>query len=252
MAGWQRGPEADMVMKHLNPSRNESLQVPPVMEELLPAGVIPEKACPKSTENTLREWLMNSDDNGVVAKAQDMAFFFKRQGEDEVKEGWTSFNKRQSDTSHTLTSIGYMPMVLAPAHDMDTLNTVVLRCKHMTRTLGHNYVVITVDEALLCKLMELKWANADYQNCLVVRLGGLHTLMTFMGVISKHVQSSGLMEAWIEANVLGSKTSDQVLHGTSYAKVMRVHKITLQSMWRLLLLHCLTSLNFAILDWKTI
>ena len=196
--------------------------------------------------NTQKEWFINSDENGVVAKAnaQDMAFFFKRQGEDEVKEGWTSFNKRHSDTSYAMTSIGYMPMVIAPAHDMDTLNTVVLRCKHVARTLGQNYVVITVDEALFCKLMELKWANADYQNCLVVRLGGLHTLMTFMGVIGKHVQSSGLMEAWIEANVLGPKTAEQVLHGKSYARGMRVHKITLQSMWRLLLPSLLDFIEF--------
>ena len=171
MARWQRGPEADMVMTHLNPSRNESLQVTAVMEELLQAGVIPEKACPKSSENTLKQWFINSDENGVVVKAnaQDIAFFFKWQGYDEVKEGWTSFNKRHSDTSYAMTSIGYMPMVLAPAVDMDTLNTVVLRCKHVARTLGQNYVVITVGEALLCKLMELKWANADYQNSLVVR-----------------------------------------------------------------------------------
>ena len=83
-----------------------------------------------------------------------------------------------------------MPIILAPAHDLDTLNTVVLRCKHVARELGQHHVVITVDRALVCKLMELKWANADYMICLIVRLGGLHTAMKFMAVIGKHIQSS--------------------------------------------------------------
>ena len=128
-----------------------------------------------------------------------------------------------------------MPIVQAPAHDLDTLNTVVLRCKHVARKLGQYHVVITVDEALFCKLMELKWAKADYQDCLIVRLGGLHTAMKFLQVIGKYVQSSGLLEAWVEGSLLGQKTAEQVMVGTSYIKGIRVHKITLQALWRILL-----------------
>ena len=63
--------------KKLNPSKNESLQVPPGMKELLLAGMIPEKACPNSNIKHLKEWFIKSDDNGVVVKAnaQDTAFF---------------------------------------------------------------------------------------------------------------------------------------------------------------------------------
>lgn len=49
MAGWQRGPEGDMMMKELKPSNKESLQVPSVMEKLFPAEVVKGKGCPIST-----------------------------------------------------------------------------------------------------------------------------------------------------------------------------------------------------------
>ena len=88
------------------------------------------------------------------------------------------FNPTQSKESPEMTSIGYMPLVQAPAHELDTLNTIVLRCKH---------VVLTVDEALFCKLMELKWAKEEYQDFLTVRLGGLHIALNFMKVIRKHI-----------------------------------------------------------------
>ena len=73
-----------------------------------------------------------------------------------------------------------MPIIQAPAHELDSLNTVVLKCLHVARMLGQQHVVITVDEALFSKLMELKWAKAEYQDILVVILGGLHTAMRFL------------------------------------------------------------------------
>lgn len=164
-----------------------------------------------------------------------MAYFFKRQDEEDMKQGWKTFNQNHSERSPEMKSIGYMPIIQAPAHDLDTLNAVVLRCKHVARKLGQHHVVITVDEALFCKLMELKWANDDYLDCLVVRLGGLHIALKFMEVIGKHVQSSGLLEAWVEGNLLGPKTAEQVMAGKSYNKGIRAHKITLQAMWRILL-----------------
>lgn len=236
MAAWQRGLEHDMMMKDLKPSSRESLQVPQVMEKIFPAGIIEGTACPKSTGNTKREWFQKTDDKGSVAKAtaKDMAFFFKRQNEGDMKQGWTMFNQRLSESSPEMTSIGYMPIIQAPAHEIDTLNT-VMRCRNVARKLKQHHVVITADEALFCKLMELKWTNDDYTDCLIVRLGGLHTAIKFLEVIGKHVQSSGLLEAWVEGSILGPKTAEQVLAGKSYAKGIRVHKITLQSMWRMLL-----------------
>lgn len=223
------------MMKDLRPSKVESLEVPKVMETLFPARV-EGKAFPKSTENTKKEWFQISDENGSAAQAtaNDMAFFFKCQDEGDVKESWTSFNQNLGEISSEITSIGYMPIIQAPAHDLGTLNKVVLRRKHIVRELGQNHVVITVDEALYCKLMELKWANADYMDNLIVSLGGLYTAMKFMAVIGKRIQSSGLLEAWVESNLLVPNTAEQVMIGKSYNKGIRAHKITLQSMWRML------------------
>jgi len=65
--------------------------------------------------------------------------------------------------------------------------------------------------------------------------GGLHTALKFMEVIGKHVQSSGLQEAWVEGNLLGPTTAEKAIAGKSHDKGMRAHKITDQAMWRILL-----------------
>lgn len=139
-----------------------------------------------------------------------------------MKKGWTMFNQSVNESSPEMTSIGYMPIIQAPAHEIDTLNTVVMRCLNVARKLEQHHVVITVDEALFCKLMELKWTNDNFMDCLIVRLGGLYTSMKFLEVIGKHVQSSGLLEAWVEGGILGPKTAEQVMAGKSYARGIRV------------------------------
>ena len=77
-------------------------------------------------------------------------------------------------------------------------------------------MVLTVDEALYCKLQELKWAKQ--MNFLILRHGGLHITLNFLKAIGKHVQSSGLLEAWIESNILGPRAAEQVLAGNVLCK----------------------------------
>ena len=80
-----------------------------------------------------------------------MAFFIKWQGVDNNKKGCKIFKKYHPDESHNMTSIGFI--IFAPAYCVNNW-------KHVVRTLGYNCVVITVDETLSYKLMQLKWVNA--------------------------------------------------------------------------------------------
>ena len=65
-------------------------------------------------------------------------------------------------------------------------------CKHVVNALWQKYVVLTVDEAFFCKLMELKWANQQYTEFLILRHHGcLHTAMNFLKAIG-HRTSGGL------------------------------------------------------------
>ena len=239
VAGWQRGPEADMGLKDLRPSKKTSLEVPEIMEQIFPSEVMTGRVEPRSTADLNKEWYNESSgkySSACQAMAKDMTFFIKRQDADD-KKGWTNFNQTHQNVNQEVTSVGYMPIIQAPAHELDTLNTVVQRCKHIATSLGQHYVVLTVDEALYCKLMELKWAKDDYQDFLIVRLGGLHTSLTFLKVIGKHIQSAGLLDAWVESKILGPGTAEQIIlgKGKSYSKAIRAHKLTIQAMWRILM-----------------
>ena len=81
--------------------------------------------------------------------------------------------------------------------------------------------------------MEMKWKKND--DTLIPRLGGLHIAMNFEKVLGQHMQSSGLLEAWVESSIMGPTSALQVMDEKHYARAMTAHKLTYQALWRILL-----------------
>jgi hypothetical protein len=105
----------------------------------------------------------------------------------------------------------------------------------VTTHVGQAHTIITVDQALYCKLKELQWSIPAYQDQLVICLGGLHTMFAFLATIGNNMGESGLKEAWVESGIIGSDAADAVLNGRKYKRAMRIHKITVQALWQLII-----------------
>ena len=168
------------------------------------------------------------------ALALDNAFYFSRQNT--VKRiGWTEFNQKCNTKSLNETTIGHMPMILNPASDYDTLNLVIRRCMAVSSHFGQKYTVITVDQQLYCKLHTLISNVSDFKDVVIPRLGGFHISLNFLKVIGQHMSGCGLLEAWIECEILGEVAAQKVFAGKDYNKGMRIHKLTVQVLWRILI-----------------
>ena len=81
-----------------------------------------------------------------------------------------------------------MPTIQATAHEMDTLNTVVERCMFVAEHFEKIKTLLTVDQALYYKLLQLKWFVPECRFKLIPRLGGLHTSLNFLKVIGKYME----------------------------------------------------------------
>ena len=234
IAVWQRGPPEETILDNVKPSDKVTLDIPPVLNKIY--EVIPTKETDTPDFSGVKsEWFKDRDDLVVTkARATDMAFLYSRHNI-ETKPSWTSFNQSVTEVSPPKTTTGYMPIILAPAHELSTLNTVVLRAIRVAKSLGNKYAIVTVDQALFPKLMELKWTVPEYKDILIPRMGGLHISMNFLKVIGQHMEDSGLVEVFVESGLLGPNTAGKVMDGKSFAKGMRAHKIMWQSLWGILL-----------------
>ena len=105
---------------------------------------------------------------------------------------------------------------------------------HVAQSIEQEHVVLTVDEDLYPKLMEQKWSVDQYKDILIPCLGGLYIAMNFLGVLVRPMEESGLCELWVEYDVLGANAAQNVISGKDYARAMRTHKLTLQTLWQLL------------------
>lgn len=108
------------------------------------------------------EWYTVEKDESDIAqqaRAIDKSYLVTRQNK-ETRPSWSAFNQslsKRSAESAAITTVGYMPIIQAPAHELDRLNTVATMYVYLLATIGQEYTVLTVDQALYYKLMDLKW-----------------------------------------------------------------------------------------------
>ena len=114
--------------------------------------------------------------------------------------------------------------------------TVLLRCKKIANHFNQPHVELTLDEALYWKAKELVWANPAELSCVTVRLGGFHLAKNFLGVIGKHMENSGLLDAWVESDVFNECSANKILTGKSWNRDVRAHKLTMEALGRILLM----------------
>ena len=153
---WQQGQTSDRVLATLSTSSSCKLDIPEILEKLSPVD-IKEGTSHLEFALPVNPTLFKSfgDESTKAANATDLAVLLARQELDD-KPGWTVFNQKHSSTNPEVTSVGYMPIILAPAHELNTLNTVVTQCMAISAHFNQEYTVITVGQALHPKLMELK------------------------------------------------------------------------------------------------
>lgn len=170
------------------------------------------------------------------SRERDAAWLFSRSRSTNEQRvpGWTEFNSVMSSNTQPVTNAGFLPMINQPAHEYDTLYTVLIRCMNISKFLNLSHTVITVDQALYCKLKQLTWLKPKTFENVIIRLGGLHILMNFLKCIGQHMASSGLEDLWVESGVYGESTAQTILAGKSYNRGVRAHKMTYEALWRLL------------------
>lgn len=152
-----------------------------------------------------------------------------------VIPSWTAFNQCISEDGKPRTTVGYCPIIPNPAHEYDTLWTVITRCKMISDHLKQDYTVITFDEALYSKVKILMWLRPDETHNVIPLLGGFHSIQVYLTAIGEQYAGSGLEDCWIESELVSDKTASAIMKGKHYNRCVRTHKITFEALWKALM-----------------
>ena len=132
----------------------------------------------------------------------------------------------------TKTTIGYCQLLKSSPTKDDTVYEVMKRMLEMSYVLGQDRAVSTVDLAIYTKAKAIQWNFPETFEKLVIRLGGFHICLNFLGTIGAIYKSSGLEEWMIDSNLYGPNTLASILAGKQYNRGIRACKLMLEALFR--------------------
>lgn len=141
--------------------------------------------------------------------------------------GWNGFleqiteNKKNFSTSQVM----FLPFIDHPASNLNTIYTTLHQALDIAKSHGQNTCVITFDHPLYYKAREMVAASEANSNLckVVVKLGGFHMLMSFLGSIGYIMDGSGLKEAL--GKIYAKNSIDKMLSGHANSRSIRGHTL---------------------------
>lgn len=153
------------------------------------------------------------------------------------KPHWNGFMETlyESSESGSISKIDAVPFINLDPSNLTTIYTALKFAANQCREQGQTACFVTFDQPLYAKAVEIVTAcgsSSDLSN-VIVRLGGFHLIMSYLGSIGHVMLGSGLEDAWGEVYAKASVT--HMISGHAYARSVRAHFLTQTAIGILLL-----------------
>lgn len=140
---------------------------------------------------------------------------------------WNGFIERLTNnyTNYSKSQISFLPFIHQPASNYNTIYTTLLCALENAKRYGHTVCIVTFDQPLYAKAREIVSAAPDGSEVskIIIRLGGFHLLMSYLGAIGQIMQGSGIKE--VLAEIYAVKSLEKMLNGHAYARAVRAHTL---------------------------
>ena len=166
------------------------------------------------------------------AKELDTAFLLDITQEESSCPEYNGYNtqitREEGVAMKPKTQAVYLPLIDMPPSDPDTILTALHEAKRLTKERGQKNTIFTSDQQLYKVAVEMKWAHPDDFSDVILRLGGMHTLMSFVGAVGTLMQGSGLSEV-LESTFAGVA---KMLSGKKFPQNVRAMRLVVEELLR--------------------
>ena len=145
---------------------------------------------------------------------------------------WTGFNSMFTK-AHSITNINALPLYPSPPTDFSNLyQALKIRQNFSTAAAPRRKTIITLDSQLYAKALQLQGRNEIANNfpLLVFRPGELHIVLAFQYANGKYIEKSGLDQSFIDCDIYGPVTVNQILNGKHMKRGMETHMVLYQAL----------------------
>lgn len=141
--------------------------------------------------------------------------------ETKPRPNWSGFMQHvfsDGDHSHSKGKVLFLPIIDLNPSDETCIYSTLLYIQRQAEKLDISTPCLTFDQPLWLKAVEIIKAKAMN---IVCRLGGFHTLMSFMGSIGSMMKGSGIEEAL--ETVYSSNVVTHIISGKAVSRALRGH-----------------------------
>ena len=201
-------------------------------------GKIPIKTYKKPTKIGLSSISFDPlKDADIVLPSQQLAlsldYLWMRNFSDNVCPSWNGFMQTVvRGTDYEKTRIEILPFIQLDPSNPSTIYTALSFAKSQCELHGIKTCIVTFDQPLYIKAAEIVAASTDLPHA-VVRLGGFHLLMSYLGSVGYIMGGSGLDTLW--ETVYAAGTVIHMMTGHAYARAVRAHILTSAALFCLML-----------------
>uniref|UniRef100_A0A6P7H5E5 Uncharacterized protein LOC114347235 n=1 Tax=Diabrotica virgifera virgifera TaxID=50390 RepID=A0A6P7H5E5_DIAVI len=169
----------------------------------------------------------------VTLSHEDFLWICGRKNHPDYFIGWHGFMEQITEhLNYSRSKINFLPFVNAPPSNYDIIYTVLLDAQLRCKAQDQLHTFVTFDQPLYYKSREILECCNELST-VIPRLGGFHTLMSFIGAIGFKMEGSGLQEAFCE--LYAENSTEKILNGHSYARAIRGHILSHSALSQLLL-----------------
>lgn len=150
--------------------------------------------------------------------------------------GWGGFNQvateNQSNEFH-VSDVVTLPFINLNPSNLSTIYTALNFALKEASRHGRNYCIVTFDQPLFIKAVDIVHASSELCDAVIVRLGGLHMTFSFMGADGYIMSGSGIEQLW--STVYAEGSIQQILNGHSYYRALRARVLDAQAIASIIL-----------------
>lgn len=140
----------------------------------------------------------------------------------------TNVTRDQGVSMQPKTKAVYLPLIDMTPSDPDTMMTALHEAKRLTEERAQKYAIFTSDQQLYKVAVDVKWAYPNEFADVIIRLGGMHMLMSFVGAVGTLMEGTGLAEI-IESTFAGV---NKMLSGKKFPQNVRAMRLVVEELLR--------------------
>lgn len=172
---------------------------------------------------SLKNWMLH-----------DQLWTIQRSLMPETTPNWNGYmNLTTSAASETFSTsqVTALPFINLDPGNLSTIYSAILYAQDQSAKHGMTTTVVTFDQPLYLKAIRIVSSTPTFSN-VILRLGGFHLLMSFLGTIGYIMAGSGLEE--VLSLIYAENSIQHILSGHAFARAIRAHLLVSSALQKIL------------------